>query len=253
MKPHIVAALLVALTLVGIIPVMAQEDLPEPGILPDSPFYPVKIFVEKVKVWITFDPEARAKIHLQYLEIRLAEMKEMIKRNKTEYVEGILRDFETEQNYFEADSNRTRALGRNITALAEHVSNVTHKHIIILEKILAKVPEQARPAIEHAINVSIRGHEQAVESILSRINKTMEEVRKVNCTVDADCAGLVCPMVLGSDTPVCKEGKCKCGGKWEIVNKTEWRERFGEELTNETQKIQDRIRERIVGKITARR
>jgi len=41
---------------------------------------------------------------------------------------------------------------------------------------------------------------------------------------------------LGHDTPVCHEGKCKCSGKWEIVNKTEWKERFREELTNETQK-----------------
>jgi len=243
MKLYIAAVLLTTLILVCIIPVTSQEDLPESGTLPDSPFYPVKIFVEKVRVWITFDSEARAKIRLQHLDIRLAEMNEMIKRNKTEYVGGILRDFETEQNYFEADSNRTRALGRNITALAEYVSNVTYKHILILEKVLAKVPEQARPAIEHAINVSIRGHEQAVESILERINKTTEEVRKVNCTVDADCRHLFCPQVLGSDTPVCEEEKCKCGGRWQIINKTEWRERFREELTSEIQEIQERIRE----------
>ena len=32
-----------------------------------------------------------------------------------------------------------------------------------------------------------------------------------NCKVDSDCSSIVCPMVIGRDTPMCINGKCACG------------------------------------------
>jgi hypothetical protein len=348
----------------GSIPVLAQEELPNPGILPDNPFYSFKRFGESIRLWLTFDPEAKVKLRIRLAEMRLAELNATIAKGQYRYAERLRQEYENEINKTEDEMNRTKGLGRNVTALAEHVSNVTYKHVLILEGILEKVPEQAKlaienainaslkghetavirlsesspekaaefrvrfaenrlekarikafegkvreteelvkeyekeinesvnliekaeslgrnvtalaehisnvtykhvliletnlpkvpeqakPAIEHAANVSIKGHEKAVESILVEINKTIEEARKFNCTIDADCRLLLCPQVLGSDTPICEDGKCKCGGRWQVVNKTEWRERFGEELTNETQKIQERIRERVREEVT---
>jgi len=222
-------------------PVMAQE-LARPWLLPDNPFYPLQTAIERIQLMLTTDPESRARLHLQFAERRLVELNETIVRVKFQYALKLRTEYENEMNETEKEINRTVALGRNATVLAEHVSNVTYKHILVLERVLEKVPDQAKPAIEHVINVSIRGHERAVERILARINKTEEEVRRFNCTTDADCRHLFCPQVLGSDTPICEEGKCKCGGRWQIRNKTEWRERFGEELTNETERMQEKIK-----------
>jgi len=203
------------MVLLLISPVMAQE-LAKPWLLPDNPFYPFQRVIERIQLMLTFDPEAKARLHLQFAERRLVELNETLVKNQTKYVEKLKIDYEDEMNETEKEVNVIQGLGRNVTVLAEHVSNVTYKHILVLERILEKVSDQAKPAIEHAINVSIRGHEQAVERILERINKTSEKVRRFNCTTDADCKHLFCPQVLGSDTPICEEGKCKCGAKWQI-------------------------------------
>jgi len=243
MKKVLIAFILSAL--IFSMPVLAEE-LPKQKVLPDNPLYPIKILSEKIQVWLTFDPEKKVAIRLSQAQTRLAELNETIAIGKLKYVEKLKKDYEDAVNETERMVNRSVALGKNVTALAEHVANVTYKHILVLERILEKAPEQAKSAIEHAINVSIKGHETAVERILTRLNKTAEEVKMFNCTVDADCRHLFCPQAIGMDTPLCEEGKCECGGKWEITNKTEWKERFREEWTNVTQKRIEIIKERFI-------
>ncbi|MGC9058801.1 MAG: hypothetical protein ACP5H3_00110 [Candidatus Aenigmatarchaeota archaeon] len=43
------------------------------------------------------------------------------------------------------------------------------------------------------------------------VEKGMEWFGKIPCSKDEDCSQIVCPMVIGMDTPMCKEGKCICG------------------------------------------
>lgn len=146
---------------------------------------------------------------------------------------------------------KAEGLGRNVTLLAEHVANMTYKHVEILQKVLEKVPEPAKIHIEHAMNVSIGGHERAVERILEQVKEKMERVEVINCTTDVDCWHLICPQVVGHDTPLCREGRCVCGGRWEInktewrweINQTEWRERFKEEWVPEIEQRWEKIRE----------
>jgi hypothetical protein len=75
---------------------------------------------------------------------------------------------------------------------------------------------------------------------VARWNKT-----RTNCTDDADCRELACPMVVGNDTSICLNNRCVCGARWQLRNKTEWGERFREEYTNATQRIQETVRARI--------
>jgi len=373
----IIASLIISLILTATVVIAQEEGLPTPGLLPDNPFYPIKTFFERVRLWITFNNEERAKLRLQYANLRLSELNEMVKQQKLQYVESLRNRYEDELRGSEAEMNRSLALGRNITALAEHVCNMSYKHVLVLERILEKAPNASKPVIERVMNASIERHEICAERILARLNKTEEELkwrfnctadvnctelecpelrcaedkcpvfeptciispyktkgvcmcmpkinetflklpRRFNCTVDTDCSNilscptfmqptcymihnmtrgvcicmpiscesdtdcselncaearqpaciipknktkgfcfckpancsidfdcrhLICPMVLGHDTPICEEGKCKCGAKWEITNKTEWRERFREELNNETQKRMEKIKQ----------
>jgi hypothetical protein len=208
----LILAGLIALLLIT--SVTAQE-LAKPWLLPDNPFYPFQRVIERIQLMLTFDPEAKARLHLQFAERRLAELNEEIAKNQTQYMKGLYNDYEIEINETGKEVNATKGLGRNVTELAEHVSNATYKHVLVLERVLEKVPDQAKPSIEHAINVSINGHEQAVESIWGRINKTIEKVERNNCTTDDDCNNLICPQVLGGDTPLCEDGKCRCGERGE--------------------------------------
>jgi len=379
------------------------QELPSPRLLPDNLFYGLSRWFEGVRMFFTFDEEAKARLNLHFSELRLAEAKIMIERGKTEFAEGLMRDYRWELNesqkrlraqrqlgrnvtllaehianatnlhievlekilekvpdqakpaiehainvssrgciealkiiregtpeiateigsrFAEKELNRfqervreqkreeiqrrleryeeylneteeateeVEGLGKNVTILAEHVCNMTYKHIEVLQEVLEKVPEQAKPAIEHAINVSVTGHENCMDRIFRIMNRTLEQFRfrnctsvsecegiycpeefeyeirclilpnrtqgvcrclpkwervSFNCTADADCRHLICPMVIGSDTPICEANRCICGARWRITNTTEWQKRFGEELTSETQRIMEGLEER---------
>jgi hypothetical protein len=211
-------------------------------ILPDDPLYLAKRKAEDVNVEVAPTIEEKAKRRLNCVGRRLEEVKMLVEMKKTELAEEVAEDYEEELNESIDTIKRAEALGRNITALAEHVSEMTYKHIEVLQEVLEKVPEQAKPHIEHAMDVSMKGHETAVERILERVNRTMEEVGNFTCGADSDCRGLICPTVIGYDTPVCFRGKCKCGAKWDL-NETEWRERFGESLTSETEETLKKVKQ----------
>jgi hypothetical protein len=87
---------------------------------------------------------------------------------------------------------------------------------------------------------------------LPRWNRT-----RINCTDDSECRGLVCPAILGNDTAICLNGRCVCGARWQIMNRTElkerFREEFREEFTNRTEEIIERIRERVEAEIRIRK
>ena len=350
----ILITVILTLLIIGVA-VVAQEELPGAGTTPDSWIYGLDRAWERIRMFFTFDRADKAKLHLQFAGERLAEANEMVKRGKPEFVQDLMKDHEEEMNETEKKVEGLRGLGRNITALVEHVSNVTYKHILVLEEVLEKVPEQAKPAIERAINVSLKGHETAIirlsenlpekaaefrmrfaesrlekvmikalegrvkeaeefaeeyeeeidqsinltekaeklgrnvtllaehvcnmtykhilvlervlanvseqakptiehamnasikghencaEKIKEGVGQIIREIRKISCEENVDCARLVCPMILGYDTTICYEGACKCGAKWEIVNETEWKERFNETLTREVKTTIEKI------------
>lgn len=280
------------LTTISIL-VTAQE-LPDPGILPDHPFYPFKTFLERVRLWLTFDPEARVRFHAFLAEQRLAEMNAMMYKRKFEFVQKLQEEYERELNEVESETGKT--IRGNTTAVLEHVCNMTYKHITILERVMSKSPEAARFGLERAMNASMKGHLRCLERVEESLNKTREFAKmrncttdadcvnlsawcptrlgyeltclippnktagtcvcrpiwnktRINCTTDSECVGLICPMLVGNDTPICVEGKCVCGAKWQIRERKEWERRFGEELTNTTMGIQEKIRERYEARI----
>jgi eight-cysteine-cluster-containing protein len=190
---------------------------------------PMKKIYEKIKIWFTFRPEAKAERFLNSAESRLNELNKTMVEGNIKNIEKMQKDYESAINETEKIINNTGFRG-NRTLLAEYICNMTYKNIIILQRILEKAPEQAKPAISHAINISLKRHENCTERLLETWNKTIEKIQMINCTVDADCMNITCPQIIGMDTTLCEYGKCKCGNKWEIFNKTEWEERFKEKL-----------------------
>jgi hypothetical protein len=161
-----ILALIVGIFLVLGITVFAQNiTLVQPGLLPDNPFHGFQNFFEQLQLFFAFNPQAKANIHLQFAERRLAEMNLALQENKTDLVHALSQDYENEMNQTETEVDNAKGLGQNVTVLAQHVAEETFKHHLVLQNVLNKVPDQAKFAIEHAINVSSNGHNQAVESI----------------------------------------------------------------------------------------
>ncbi len=145
--------------------VVAQTDLPDPGMTPDSPFYGFKRFSEGVGLFFTFDDVAKAEKHLHFAELRLSEAREMTERGKPEFVPDLTEDYENDLDKSQEIATVAKGLGKNVTKVEELVALATSIHIEVLEGVLEKVPDVAKPAIEEALDASSRGQEQALNSL----------------------------------------------------------------------------------------
>lgn len=157
--------------------------LPAAGITPDSAFYGIKRAVERIQMAFTRDEVARANLRMQFAERRLSEAREMADRGKPEFVEDLMQDYgrdmsevreRMEQRYQECIELEDETCARYADVI-ETVSEATTKHIAVLEEVEQKVPEQAREAIQQAIERSIQGHERTQERLEEAFKRIVEK------------------------------------------------------------------------------
>lgn len=134
----------------------AQGEMPDPGVLPDSPFYSLKLFVESIETTFTFGAEAKADRALELAELRLAEAQAMAEMNKEDLATKAVAEYESKIE--EAEENAAEI---EDTEKREEVSNrieaATSVHIDVLNEVKLKVPASARAGIESAIEASMKG------------------------------------------------------------------------------------------------
>ncbi len=187
----------------------AETEFSNPGLLPDHPLYFFKKIKERVQLFLVFDDEGKAKLHLHLAKTRLAEAKRLIEKNKTMEAEDILEEYNLELERFEV---RHKGIGRNVSTLVKESENVLQKSRIVLELVLAKAPEQARPGLERALNNSI---EKEVRLKFRLENATEEERIEIREKI-----------------------------KEEIEKRHEIREKIREKIEKKLEERQERIKER---------
>ncbi len=169
MKKIILIIILSFLLLSFGIQASAQEvDLPSPGLLPDSPFYFLEIIAEEIGTFFTFGDLKKAERHAALAAERLAEAQVIAGKGKPELTEKTLARYENQLEKSMARVERAESKGENTEKVMEvlaRVGQATSKHLEVLAEVYEKVPEQAKPAIENAMKVSVKGHEKAVEAL----------------------------------------------------------------------------------------
>ena len=159
------ALFLITLSFIFAAGLAKAADNDTPRILPDSSFYFLKIWTEKIDTLFTFGNINKAKKALELAEERTKELKALIDKKKDGFVDKTSQDYkeklERAKNYLE----KAKGEGRNVKKLSEELETKTSKHITILQQVLEKVPEQAKDAIEHAIEASQKGLERAKEEL----------------------------------------------------------------------------------------
>ena len=130
--------------------VLAQPELPDPGITPDSPFYRIETFVDRFR-----SSEAVA-------DKRAAEIRAMTEENNTEAMERAVEGYERAMERRERDGNRSEGA-------AEEVARQASNHMSVLAQVRERVPEEANEGLERAMNSSARGRGRAIEA-LNRTN-----------------------------------------------------------------------------------
>lgn len=132
----------------------------EAGITPDSFLYIFDRLLEKLELALAMSEEAKIKVRLKHAEERLAELKLMQKKNKTKVIVKLSDEYKKEIEEVEREIEEAEKKGKNVTEVKAKAVEATAKHLEVLQWVYQLVPPEAKPAIEHALNVSRRGHEK---------------------------------------------------------------------------------------------
>jgi len=151
-------------------------DLPKPGLTPDSPFYFFDTAFEKVNLFFTFNPERKAQKALSYANERLAEVEVVANKSKSKAVAIAMANYQEKVSLAKTESKKIKDKEKIEDLLSTIVDN-TSKHQEILAELYNKVPEEAKEAIEKAIEISIKSQEEALKEIQA-LKKTVEELQK---------------------------------------------------------------------------
>jgi len=133
--------------------------------LPGDALYSVKIGTEQVGMMLPGDDAGRAERALNFAERRVREMEALAEEGRWEHLGLAGGKYEYALNMtlarMEQATDQALAAG-NVTA---RVAEATWRHMEVLGRIYDDVPEQAKPAIARAMEVSQRGHAAALGAL----------------------------------------------------------------------------------------
>jgi hypothetical protein len=129
------------------------------GLTPDSPFYFLKLLVEKIELLLTFSSEAKAEKLAEFAERRLAELTALPEEKQVRYAERLADAFTKALAKAEdyKSKGRLRQVYKAVYDETVDESVYNHPSQVALQKAWEKAPEQAKPALERAMLVSQTG------------------------------------------------------------------------------------------------
>ena len=146
--------------------VQAQtNDLPEPGLLPDNPFYFLKNWTEGIETFFTFGDVAKAERFLNLSEKRLAEADALVAKGKPGVAEGTIGRYQEHLDRVLSKAEEAKTKGLDADEVLAKVAEATLKHQAVLAGVYEKVPAQTRSAIQQAMQAGMRGHEEALKAV----------------------------------------------------------------------------------------
>ncbi len=157
------------------------STLPRPGLTPDHPLYFLDIWGENIGLFFAFSPERKAGKAFSYAQEKLAEAADMTDKGKEKATEKAIGRYRGYVSQAADNLGKAKALGKDLEALAEHISEATLKHQAVLsgvyDKLVAKGNENAAEAVLQAMERSMHGHETALEAITNNQRRSEIEGR----------------------------------------------------------------------------
>jgi len=201
-RMSIVSIILVTSLLLGGTAYAQEEELPDPGITPDSPFYFFDTFGKKIGLMFTFGDEAKAQKALEYAEERLAEANAMALKNKLKEMTQAAGEYD---QFMTMVNERLQAtVQQNASAnISEKVALATARHLAGLDRVRDRVPEEGKEALSRARERSLneqlhalralaehqpeRATEINLDSIQNRLQRALEKASE-NATDEVENA-----------------------------------------------------------------
>ena len=159
-----------------------SDDLPEPGMLPDHPLYFLKNWTESIGTFFTFGEEKKAERLFELSERRLSEAVALANSENSNAAEEAIERYQEQLNLAMEKAKEAREKGVDMDELLERVSEKTLKHQDVLADVYYRVPVEAQPAIQRAMEEGMRGHEESLKNISEE--RTMEVTERIEIKRD---------------------------------------------------------------------
>ncbi len=151
-----------------------RENLEARGRKPQGVGYGLTRAWERVRLAFAFNENSRARLHFDFADKRLSEAV-LISEEDEEKTKELLEEYEKNLEKGNEISKSAQQAGKNFSDINGVVARGTVVHEEVLRDVLKKVPEQAKPAIQRAINNSQRVNKEILDTFeKSRPEKVAE-------------------------------------------------------------------------------
>lgn len=174
-----------------------DSQLPEFKISPTSPFYFLKIWQEKIRTFLTFGQENKAKQFLHLSEVRLAEYKKMIEEGNFSVAEKTLEKYNQQLN----KAIEIISVSKNAGDLIDSAGKAIIRDQDVLKQLLEKANDPLKSLVESAIKYT-------QEANINVLKVKIPELKTIGG--DKDAGGCL----IGAGYSWC-EAKKKCIRVWE--------------------------------------
>jgi len=200
--------------------------------LPGDFGYGFKRFGENSRMFFTFGDERRFNYKYEMVNKRAIEMRNAIGKERFEVIKRLSKDYNKTIERIEEKLSEMKREGRDISRVQERISNMTHKHTLVLENNLEDVPEEARKGLENSLRASTNAHIRVRKEISQRkgknetdaeiIEKFENQVRKGLGKDSEFCIQVITP-AYNPETEECKEFRTSCDVPegWERIKSCE--------------------------------
>lgn len=137
--------------------------LPYPGILPDHLLYPLKMLRDKIMGFVIKDPLKKAEFELLTADKRLGAGKVLIEGGKEKLGEETISKGEKYLEKALLTLEKAKNEGKKTEEILTKMEKATRKHIEVLEEILLKAPEQAKPGLRNALENAQKGSQKVLQ------------------------------------------------------------------------------------------
>ncbi len=185
--------------------------------LPNQFGYEFGRFLENARLFFTFSVESRIDYRINLAEKRMVEIHKSIEKNLTENLERVSKDYNKTLGRINNEIGELR--GREITNLNRRISNMTRKHLLVLERNLNKVSEQGKEKILTAINASEESYIKSGGGDLKRLRDIRKEIGGGEKRGGRLCAQVITP-AMNPETGECRDfpNPCVVPENWEKVS-----------------------------------
>lgn len=124
------------------------------NLTPESPLYFIKPVQETITLTFTFDPKAKEDIRVAIVGSRLYEMQQLADSTNTKAVVAAAVNYTAAMKTVSDNIVGLNEQNVNVDDLVKKTESETAKHNVVLEEVAARVPDQAKDAIEKALEAS---------------------------------------------------------------------------------------------------